>query len=287
MSAFFKTHKSEIIFSAILAVFCALAAFDFCNKSAISFVESNFSFALANIGVVAGLKIICGVLPLSDGIADILDKIFGFFFLANVLIGIEYIMLLVNKLVIFKVAIVALFFIRLIPNLPNLRIFSTKFLIVLLFFNPGLNLYVNLISIIANEANMSLDKDIDAQMFEVKKYLGIATPIDFAPDNDSRTTSQKIIGSIGLFGTRIVEGGEKALDALSHPLDSTKNALDLFKSKITDNILFIAKALNLTLKLAIQYILNVFFLYFLMPLLYFYAMYKILNTTKFCDNLPN
>ena len=131
---------------------------------------------------------------------------------------------------------------------------------------------------------MNLEKDINAQMFEVKKYLGIATPIDFAPDNDSRTTSQKIIGSIGLFGTRIVEGGEKALDALSHPLDSTKNALDSFKSKITNNILFIAKALNLTLKLAIQYILNVFFLYFLMPLLYFYAIYKVISSKNILKN---
>ena len=284
MSAFFKTHKREIAFSAILAVFCALAMFDFCNKSAVAYVESNFTFALANIGVVAGLKIICGVLPLSDGIADILDKIFGFFFLANVLIGVQYIMLLVNKLVFFKVAIVVLFLIRLIPNLPNVRAFSTKFLIILLFFNPGLNLYVNLIATIANEANMSLEKDIDAQMFEVKKYLGVIAPLELEPDNDSRTTSQKIIGSIGLFGTRIVEGGEKALDALSHPLDSTKNALDSLKGKITDNILFIAKALNLMLKLVIQYILNVFFLYFLMPLLYFYVMYKIVSSTKFRDN---
>lgn len=284
MSAFIKTHKSEIIFSAILAVFCALAMFDFYNKSAISFVESNFTFALANIGVVAGLKIVCGVLPLSDGIADILDKIFGFFFLANVLIGVEYIMLLVNKLVIFKVAIVALFFIRLIPKMPNLRAFATKFLIILLFFNPGLNLWTNLIAIIANEANMSLEKEIDAQMFEVKKYLGVISPPELEQDSDSRTTSQKIIGSIGLFGVRLGESGERVLDVLSHPIDSTKNAFDSLKGKITDNILFIAKALNIMLRLVIQYILNIFFLYFLMPTVYFYAMYKVISYKKIYSN---
>lgn len=283
---FIKKHKSEIIFSAILAVFCALAAFDFYNKSAVAFVESNFTFALTNIGVVAGLKIICGALPLSDGIADILDKIFGFFFLANILIGIQYIMLLVNKLVIFKVLIVVLFCVRLIPKMPNLRAFSTKFLIILLFFNPGLNLYVNLVAIIANEANMSLEKDINAQINDIKKYLGVAQLInvpEIAPDNDSRTTTQKIIGSIAIFGDNLEKGADKAFDTLSHPIDSTKSALDSLKSKITDNILFIAKALNLTLKLAIKYILNVFFLYFLMPLLYFYALYKILSNEKLQD----
>lgn len=280
MRSFITKHKSEIIFSAILAVFCTLATFDFYNKSAVAFVESNFTFALTNIGVVAGLKIICGALPLSEGIADILDKIFGFFFLANILIGLQYIMLLVNKLVIFKILIVVLFCIRLIPKMPNLRAFFTKFLIILLFFNPGLNLYVNLVAIIANEANMSLEKDISVQINDIKKYLGLINMPEIAPDNDSRTTTQKIIGSIAIFGDNLEKGGEKALNALSHPIDSTKSALDLLKGKITGNILFIAKALNLTLKLAIKYILNVFFLYFLMPLLYFYALYKVLSNNK-------
>ncbi len=287
MRQFFKTHKSQILFSAILAVLCVLAAFDFYNQSAVAFVESNFTFALANIGVVAGLKIICGALPLSDGIADILDKIFGFFFLANILIGIQYIMLLVNKLIIFKILIVVLFCIRLIPKMPNLRAFATKFLIILLFFNPGLNLYVNLVAIVANEANMSLENDIKIQMNDIKKYLGISQLInmpEIAPDNDSRTTSQKIIGSIAIFGDSLEKGADKAFDTLSHPIDSTKSALDSLKSKITDNILFIAKALNLTLKLAIKYILNVFFLYFIMPLLYFYALYKILSNEKLQDS---
>ena len=127
---------------------------------------------------------------------------------------------------------------------------------------------------------MSLEKEIDSQMFEVKKYLGVIAPPKLESDNDSRTTSQKIIGSIGLFGVRLGEGSEKALDALSHPLDSTKSAFDSLKGKITDNIIFIAKALNLMLKLAIQYILNIFFLYFLMPLLYFYIIYKVVSGAK-------
>lgn len=288
MRQFAKKHKSEIIFSTILAVFCALAAFDFYNKSAVAFVESNFTFALTNIGVVAGLKIICGALPLGEGIADILDKIFGFFFLANILIGIQYIMLLVNKLVIFKVLIVALFFVRLIPKMPNLRAFATKFLIILLFFNPGLNLYVNLVAIIANKANMSLETDINAQINDIKKYLGVAQLInvpEIAPDNDSRTTTQKIIGSIAIFGDKLEKGTEKVADALSHPIDSTTSALDSLKSKITDNILFIAKALNLTLKLAIKYILNIFFLYFLMSLIYFYVVYRIINSKKYSKTI--
>lgn len=278
MIAFLKSNKYEIVFSVILAILCVLALFDFYNDVALAFVESNFSFALTNIGVVAGLKIITGILPLSDGIADILDKIFGIFLIANLLIGIEYIMLLVNKLVFFKVIIVVLFFARFI--LPRFRKNITAILMLLLFFNPGLNLYINGIASLSNTINADIQKDIDIKILDIKKHLGVVTPPDVTL-NDSRTSTQKFIGNLGLFSSKVSKGSQKALDIITSPIDSTKNAIDAIKNDISSNIIFIANTLNVALKLIVQYILNVFFLYFLMPLLYFYVVYKVVKKCCF------
>lgn len=272
MLEFIKKNKNEICLSLILGLFCILGMFDFYNSNAIAYIESNFSFALSNMGIVAGLKIICGILPLSDGISDILDKIFNFFFLANLLIGIEYVLLLVNKIFIFKILLIVFFVLHL---MPRLRSMATKILIILLFFNPGLNIYVNLIKIISDEANMHLESEIDKEILSIKKQLGIVTPPNINLEfNDSRSTTQKIIGEIGLFSQKV----DKAVDIVTSPIDSTKSAIEFSKDKILKNLSTLAASFNVALKLSVQYILNIFFLYFLMPVVYFYVLYRVISS---------
>ncbi|RDU62272.1 hypothetical protein [Helicobacter sp. MIT 14-3879] len=276
MLDFIKKYKSEVFISFIFGVFCIFGMLDLLNRNASIYIESNFNFALTNAGIIAGLKIICGILPFSSGISDILDKIFNFFFLANILIGIEYILLMINKIFIFKILIIALFFIRFISNFKTI---ATKILVILLFFNPGLNIYINLIKIISNEANLQIDSKIDSEIQGIKKMLGIVempkVDLEF---NDSRSTSQKIIGEIGLFTQKFSDSTKAITEAITSPIDSTKEVIDATKQKIYKSISFIASSLDLVLKLTIQYMLNIFFLYFIMPIIYFYILYRVVSS---------
>lgn len=277
---FLKQHKKEAFLTFIFLIFSILAMFDFFNKSAILYIEDSFSFALSNIGIVAVLKIISGALPLTSGINNILDKIFDFFFLANILIGIQYILLIVNKILFVKILIIIFFALRFITHF---RVLSTKILIILLFFNPGLNLYINAIKIISNEANMTIDNDLKVKMEGIKNMLGIAPKIeppqikDIEDIGDTRSAMSKIIGEIGMFGQNIQDSAKEVTNTITNPIDSTQKVLDEAKAKILKGMQVIGDSLSVILNLTIKYILNIFFLYFLMPIVYFYIMYRIVS----------
>lgn len=275
MLEFIKNNKQEVILSLVLAIMCVLAMFDLLNSNALSFIESNLNFALSNIGIVATLKIVVGILPFSDGISDILDKIFNFFFIANILIGIQYILLIINKILLAKIVIITLFFIRFIPNF---RILATKILIIFLFFNPGLNIYVGVIELISNEANMQINSEIDSKISGLKTMLGITKAPEIELNlGDTRSSASKFIGELAMLGNNISEGAKKTADTLANPLDSASSMLESSKNKILNSLEIISNSLDIALRLTIKYILNVFFLYFLMPLLYFYVLYKLLS----------
>ncbi|MBR7118065.1 MAG: hypothetical protein IKC84_01650 [Helicobacteraceae bacterium] len=270
------SSKNELFLTLIFLVFCIFAMFDLYNQNALKYIEDSFSFALTNIGVVAVLKIISGALPLTDGISDILDKIFNFFFLANILIGIQYILLIVNKILFIKILIILFFAFRFMPQFKSI---ATKILIILLFFNPGLNLYIGAIKIISNEANMTIDNDLNEKINHIKGILGISPKVEIEIEElgDARGTLSKVIGEIGIFGQNIQATAKDVANTITNPIDSTQKTLDEAKTKILKSMQVIGDGLSVILSLSIKYILNVFFLYFLMPILYFYIMYRVIN----------
>ncbi len=271
------SNKNKLFLTLVLLVFCALAMLDLYNQSAMKYIEDSFSFALTNIGIVAVLKIISGALPLTNGISDILDKIFNFFFFANILIGIQYILLVVNKILFIKILIIVFFVIRFVPQF---RAIATKMLIILLFFNPGLNLYIGAVKIISDEANMTINNDLNNKINHIRSILGISPKIElpeFEELGDTRSTLSKVIGEIGIFGQNIQDTAKGITNTITNPIDSTQKTLDEAKSKILKSMQIIGDSLSVILSLSIKYILNVFFLYFLMPIVYFYIMYRVIN----------
>ena len=271
------SNKNKLFLTLVLLVFCAFAMLDLYNQSAMKYIEDSFSFALTNIGIVAVLKIISGALPLTNGISDILDKIFNFFFFANILIGIQYILLVVNKILFIKILIIVFFVIRFVPQF---RAIATKILIILLFFNPGLNLYIGAVKIISDEANMTINNDLNNKINHIRSILGISPKIElpeFEELGDTRSTLSKVIGEIGIFGQNIQDTAKGITNTITNPIDSTQKTLDEAKSKILKSMQIIGDSLSVILSLSIKYILNVFFLYFLMPIVYFYIMYRVIN----------
>lgn len=109
MKNFIIRNKKELAVSCSFGVFVILAMFDFLNTEALTFVNSSFSFSLSNLGIIAVIKIISGALPLTNGIVDILDKIFNFFFVTNVLIDLQLILLMANKVFILKFSLLLCF----------------------------------------------------------------------------------------------------------------------------------------------------------------------------------
>ena len=273
-------NKSEWLLSIAFLAFCACAMFDLYNRCAMDYIEDSFRFALTNIGVVSVLKIISGALPLTDGISDILDKVFNFFFLANILIGIQYILLIVNKILFIKILIIIFFALRFVPQCKS---FATKILIVLLFFNPGLNLYIGGIEIISNQANMTIDDDLNAKMNHIKGILGISpkVEVEFEELGDSRSTLSKVVGEIGIFTKNLQDSTKDIKDTITNPIDSAQKSLELAKSKMLKSMQIIGDSLSVILSLSIKYILNVFFLYFVMPILYFYIMYRVVKAPHY------
>ena len=274
------TNKNELFITLIFLIFCAFCMFDLYNQVAMKYIEDSFSFALTNIGIIAVLKIISGAIPLTDGISDILDKIFNFFFLANILIGIQYVLLIVNKILFIKILVLLFFILRFFTQFKSV---ATKILIILLFLNPGLNLYMCAIKIISNQANMTIDDDLNKRINHIKGILGISPKVEIKVEEigDTRGALSKVIGEIGIFGQNIQAIAKGVADTITDPIDSTQKTLDEAKAKILKSMQVIGDSLSVILSLSIKYILNVFFLYFLMPILYFYIMYRVVKLPQY------
>lgn len=278
MIDFIKTNKKNILINLIFIVLIVFAVFDSFHYTAISFIENSFNFSLSSIGIVAVIKIIAGALPLSDGIVDILDKIFNFLLYANILIGIQYVLLLINKIIVIKLLIILLFFIRFIYIFKS---FATKLLIILLFFNPGLSVYVNLIDFISIQSNMSIDKSFSDKIENVKTMLGINTITESKLDanklDDSSNSVSKTIDAISMFAESIANTTKGAINAITNPIDTFNKVLDITKEKMLKNIQAVADSLNIILNMTIKFMLNSFFLFCFMPFIYFYCLFRIVR----------
>ena len=234
-----KENKKEIAIHVLLGIFVLLALVNIFKNETLGFIENAFNFSLKNMGVLALLKITSAILPFSSGIEGLLDKIFNFFFIANVLIGMELILIKLSGSLAIKLILIALFIARFFYKK------ITPLLLIFLFLNPGLNIYSRFIQSLSNEINESINTKIEANINSLKNNVGMG-----------EVEIQEEEGILSKF-----VDGVKAFS----------------KDRIIAKLESIAEGLNEMLFLSIQYMLNTIFLFSLMPLIYFLAMYKIIK----------
>ena len=232
-----KENKKELILHILLGTFVLLALVNIFKNETLGFIENAFNFSLKNMGILALLKITSAILPFSSGIEGLLDKIFNFFFIANVLIGMELILIKLSGGLAIKLILIGLFIARFFYKK------ITPLLLIFLFLNPGLNIYSRFIQSLSNEINESINTKIEANIYSLKNSVGMG----------------EVEEESGVF-SKFVDG----IKAFS-------------KDKIIAKLESIAEGLNEMLFLSIQYMLNTIFLFSLMPLIYFVVMYKIVK----------
>lgn len=169
-----------------------------------------------------------------------------------------------------------MFFLRILPFYKELW---TKILLVLLFINPGVNLYIKFIELICNEANMNVDSEINHKLESIRRSLGISPPpqVEFEELGDTRGVFSRAIGNIAIFGDSLNKTTNELANSVTNPLETTQKVLDSAKDKILQSMLVISNTLEVVLQLSIKYVINVFFLFFIMPIIYFYILYRIIK----------
>lgn len=234
-----KENKKELALHILLGTFVLLALVNIFKNETLGFIENAFNFSLKHMGILALLKITSAILPFSSGIEGLLDKIFNFFFIANVLIGMELILIKLSGSLAIKLILIGLFIARFFYKK------ITPLLLIFLFLNPGLNIYSRFIQSLSNEINESINTKIEANINSLKNNVGMG-----------EVEIQEEEGILSKF-----VDGVKAFS----------------KDKIIAKLESIAEGLNEMLFLSIQYMLNTIFLFSLMPLIYFVVMYKIIK----------
>ena len=232
-----KENKKELALHILLGTFVLLALINIFKNETLEFIENAFNFSLKHMGILALLKITSAILPFSSGVEGLLDKIFNFFFVANVLIGMELILIKLSGGLAIKLILIGLFIARFFYKK------ITPLLLIFLFLNPGLNIYSRFIQSLSNEINESINSKIEANINSLKNSVGM--------------------GEV-----------EEESGVLSKFVDGIKA---FSKDKIIAKLESIAEGLNEMLFLSIQYMLNAIFLFSLMPLIYFVVMYKIIK----------
>lgn len=255
-------YKKFVLYGIAVAL-TALAFSDAAFTPAREFVDSTAKAALVNLGITAGLKMIAAAVPLMGGFSDILDRILNMLLIANGLVILLAILMKACGVLALKILtgiVLCLTF------FPVTRKLSVKFLIILLFINPGLPLYILGTNAVARMAGFDKGSNLNAQLTQVQNLEfdqnGAITPEEAsgkkAPaDEPPRTLLSNIMSFF-----RNLQNSSASL--LSEQYKQTKDFLIQSAQRIFDA--------------SIRYLINIFIFFFVIPALYFWIGYLLVRS---------
>jgi len=218
----------------ILTIFSVGAFFDVFNKDAYLFLSDSLTFAISNLGIVSLVKILTGSLKVLSGFSDIADKIFNLVFFSSVLIYLQYILIVLNKILIIKILILVFLLLSIVKSFRKLFF---KIVIILLFINPGLNIYITALKYISEESKLELGRGINNDINEFKN-------LDFGMSTDKKEEPKESIDKKSFF--------QSIKDVFS--FDSLKETTTRF---IDESISSFNQKVQALLEMSIKYFLNV------------------------------
>ncbi|MEQ8909353.1 MAG: hypothetical protein RIC95_09180 [Vicingaceae bacterium] len=245
-------------------------------QNSFSFLEQTSEKALLSLGLwaelntaaysAASLKI-----PLVSGsfqgTAALLTQGFQYLELANLLIGVQLVLLSLSQSVILKVLL--LLFIGM-QFFEKHRSFAIKMLLLFFLVNPGLPLYTQLVKYLSQEAELDLGGKLKAELTQ--------THADFL---EKKKAQEKKLSQRK--SKQLKQREEKGKDELSFVqkaedkvISSTDKVEDDLSLAFKDAFQVLKGALSNLIQLAVNLVVHFLLLFIVLPFLYFFLGYKLL-----------
>lgn len=247
----------------VCLILVLFALFDVFYQGALLFLSNSSTLALTNLSLVTGLKILIGGVPLLKGSAEIVDKIFNFFVIINGVLLFQLILLKISQLLLIKLLLVGTWALTLFEKTKK---WAVKLLILLLFINPGLSLSVHITNYFTQAAQLENGTLIKAHIENIQKEPVNQKSSDKNAQNPAPVKTDQDIKQKS-FLTIIAE-------FLIKTFNKVKNFIvEAFTKAQT----FVGESILKLLELAINYFITVILLFVIMPFVYFFLFYWLLN----------
>jgi len=247
-TGYIKIYLSVLFIIALIV----LIFIKFFYKSAEAFLLETLSFSIKNLGISAGVKILCESFDFLKGFVSLSDKIFNFLLITNALIVLQITLLKISNFIFLKILITIVFVLSYFKIIRKIMI---RILILLLFINPGLPVYISLVKIMSNSVSLETGKNIESKFNDFKSSLQ-GKSID-------KTEESKLQN----------DNANKSL------FEKAGELINSAKERITDSINLMVeragKALNAIFEVIISYFITILVLFIIMPFLYFYILYHL------------
>jgi hypothetical protein len=256
---FTKEVIKKIIMFSLFGILAIVSLTGFLYKNSFDFLRETLNYSLTNLGLSTGLKILAGTFGFLKGISDIIDKVFNFFLIINGLIFFQMTLLKLSNLLVFRILIIVSFLTCFIKPIQKIAL---KIFIILIFINPGLQIYVTCVKYISIEANLELGKNIKEQMEKINSNIEEGNLTEKAENNaiEQKNEDESIIEKAKSFFTKTKE----------NIITSTSS---IFKKSFT----YLEKLVNGLLEIVIDYFVTALILFLILPGLYFFVLYKLLK----------
>jgi hypothetical protein len=214
----------------VLAAGIGLALSDALATISFEYLSRLASDAVANLGIVAGLKVLAGVLSFTDGIEEIIDRVLNLMLVVNGLVFLNLAMLHLSRVAAVKVLIVVGTVVFAVVR--PLRRSAVAALTVLLMVNPGLSLYTLLVRDLFSAAQVETSRSISTRLQHLRSMAEQEFQIAFSTATDGAAVSapsspvprrsirneKNVIESVGEAldqGRRYVEGTARMVKAVA------------------------------------------------------------------------
>lgn len=201
--------------------------------------------SLASVATSSHIPVISGA---AESISKILDKIFGYLMLTNILVLIQIVLMQLCQLTIIKLCAIGTLFLGFFKKTHKIGL---RWLVVFLLINPGMSLYLSSLKHISHHTQI---KTLDILHNDLKE-----TKNEFQKKHILRINHEEQLKKENLL--------EKVAHALIHPISSiAEHIINDFKF-FTE---FTKKAGFDLIKKSMHVLVANIILFFLLPLLYFY-----------------
>lgn len=268
----FKKNLVKILTLTLFVTLVILGFWDKPNQIALNFISSVFEETSSSLLLLSELKIgaTSGAslkVPLLSGSFSGVESMLGegmqYLEFASLLLGLQLLALTLSKSIILKVLmLIAIFFVF----LEKSKVMAFKLLIVFLMINPGLSIYTIGVKLINKEVNVDLGTNLNEELKRAHKDYLIKEKA-----HESKLQDQK--------NEQLKEEDSKGEEHLSF-LDRAKDTIEKVAYKAEDDVSLAFNDTLVVLKAAGQKVIglclnlftHVLFLFFLLPLGYYYIM---------------
>ncbi|MEM9022810.1 MAG: hypothetical protein AAGB22_03660 [Bacteroidota bacterium] len=267
----------KLLFAGVSVLLIVVSFSGWLRQPAMDFLSRASEENLASLAVLTEIQIIAtavgsGKIPVlsgsMQGVANMLDKAHDYLVFSNMAVALQLILLHLSKSMVFKVLAIVALALTFVPFSARM---ATRALVLLLFLDPGLSLYVSGVHYASVKAQLNTGESLRKELTELHSEVSKHEPT--AQDTATTAATNATPRKKGLFkraekaiakdAKKVVEDVEKVGSAIARDVRLSLKAIKDGSKKV--------------IMLCINLLVHVVALFIVLPMLYFVGLHYLIR----------